>query len=77
MTTKGLVSRNQEARAHVYEARQPAEKTKRQLAGDLLQKVFGGSASQLMVHALSGKRASRADIDEIRRFLDEYERSAK
>ena len=77
MTTKGLVSRNQETRAHVYEARQPAEKTKRQLAGDLLQKVFGGSASQLMMHALSGKRASRADIKEIRQFLDEYERSAK
>jgi BlaI family transcriptional regulator, penicillinase repressor len=77
MTTKGLVSRNQEARAHVYEAGQPAEKTKRQLTGDLLQKVFGGSASQLMMHALSGKKASRADIKEIRRFLDEYERSAK
>lgn len=77
MTTKGLVTRNQESRAHVYEARQPAEKTKRQLAGDLLQKVFAGSASQLMMHALSGRKASRADLDEIRRLLDEYERTAK
>jgi BlaI family penicillinase repressor len=77
MTTKGLVTRNEQSRAHVYKARQPAEKTKRQLVGDLLQKVFAGSASQLMVHALSGKKTSRADIDEIRQFLDEYERSAK
>ena len=77
MTTKGLVRRNQESRAHVYEARQAAEKTKRQLAGDLLHKGFGGSASQLMMHALSGKTTSRADLDEIRRLLDEYERTAK
>jgi len=77
MTAKGLVTRNEQSRAHVYEARQPAEKTKRQLAGDLLQKVFGGSASQLMMHALSSKKASRADLNEIRRFLDEYERAAK
>jgi len=77
MTTKGLVTRNEQARAHVYEAKQPAEKTKRQLAGDLLQKVFAGSASQLMMHALSGKKASHADINEIRRMLDEYEGSTK
>jgi predicted transcriptional regulator len=77
MTAKGLVTRNEDARAHVYEARQPAEKTKRQLAGDLLQKVFAGSASQLMMHALSGKKASRSDIEEIRRMLDEYEGSTK
>lgn len=77
MTAKGLVTRNEQNRAHVYEARQPAEKTKRQLAGDLLQKVFGGSASQLMMHALSSKKASRADLNEIRRFLDEYERTAR
>src|SRR4051794_27181581 len=63
MTTKGLVTRNEEMRAHVYEARQPAEKTKRQLVGDLLQKVFAGSASQLMMHALSGKKTSHSDIN--------------
>jgi BlaI family transcriptional regulator, penicillinase repressor len=77
MTSKGLVTRNEEARAHIYEARQPADKTKRQLVGDLLQKVFAGSASQLMMHALSGEKASRADINEIRRLLDEYEGSAR
>ncbi len=77
MTAKGLVKRNEDSRAHIYEARQPAEKTKRQLVGDLLQKAFAGSASQLMMHALSGARASRSEIDEIRRLLDEYEGRAK
>lgn len=73
MTTKGLVKRTEEQRAHVYSASQSAEKTKQQFATDVLQRVFRGSASQLMQHVLSGKR-SKSELDEIRRLLDEYER---
>ncbi|ABF39215.1 transcriptional repressor, CopY family [Candidatus Koribacter versatilis Ellin345] len=74
MTVKGTVTRNEHDRAHIYEAVLPAERTKRQLAGDMLQKVFGGSASELVLHALSGRKASHEEIEEIRRLLDEYER---
>jgi predicted transcriptional regulator len=74
MTTKGLVTRTEEQRAHVYSANQPAETTKQQFAADVLKRVFSGSASQLMQHALSGRRSSRKEIEEMRRMLDEYER---
>jgi predicted transcriptional regulator len=74
MTAKGSVRRDEAARAHVYEACQPEAKTKGDLVGDLIQRAFGGSASQLVMHALSGKRASQDEIDEIRRILDEHER---
>ncbi|MBA2590205.1 MAG: BlaI/MecI/CopY family transcriptional regulator [Alphaproteobacteria bacterium] len=74
MAAKGTVRRDESARAHVYEARRPAEQTKRQLAGDMLEQVFEGSASQLMLHALAGQPASREEIDELRRILDEHER---
>jgi BlaI family penicillinase repressor len=77
MTAKGMVTRNEDARAHVYEARLPAENTKRQLVSDLVQRAFAGSASQLMMHALSGKKTTPAEIDEIRRMLDEHERKTK
>jgi BlaI family transcriptional regulator, penicillinase repressor len=77
MTTKELVQRNETQRAHVYEACLPAEQTKRQIAGDMLQRVFEGSASQLMLHALAGKKASLEEISELRRLLDEYERSRR
>ena len=77
MTTKGTVRRNETHRAHVYEACLPAEQTKRQLAGDMLQRVFEGSASQLMMHALAGRKASQEEIQELRRILDEYERSKR
>ena len=74
MTTKGLVTRAEEQRAHIYSASEPAEATKQQLATDVLQRVFRGSASQLMQHALSGRRSSRQEIEEIRALLDEFER---
>jgi BlaI family transcriptional regulator, penicillinase repressor len=74
MTAKGLVTRTEDQRAHVYSANQPAEKTKQQFAADVLKRVFHGSASQLMQHALSGRRGSRKEIEELRRLLDEYER---
>jgi len=72
MTAKGLVRRDESQRAHVYEAFRPAEQTKRQLAADMLQRVFEGSASQLMMHALAGHRASPQEIEELRRVLDAY-----
>jgi predicted transcriptional regulator len=74
MTTKGLVTRTEDQRAHIYSANQPAEKTKQQFAADVLKRVFHGSASQLMQHALSGRRGSKKEIDEMRRMLVEYER---
>jgi BlaI family transcriptional regulator, penicillinase repressor len=77
MTTKGTLQRNEEQRAHVYEAVEPAEKTKRQLALDVLQRVFEGSASDLMMHALAGQKASKEEIEEMRRLLSEYERKLR
>jgi BlaI family penicillinase repressor len=72
MTAKGSVRRDESNRAHVYEARRPADQTKRQLATDMLERVFGGSASQLMMHALAGHHASPDEIEELRRILDAY-----
>jgi predicted transcriptional regulator len=74
MTDKGLVRRNVSTRSHVYEASAPAETTQRQLVRDLLDRAFGGSAQQLIMQALSAKRASREELAEIRRLLDDLEK---
>src|SRR5260370_3777512 len=73
MTAKGTVRRNEDQTTHVYEACQHATETKRQLVGDVLQRVFEGSASELMIHALETRRTSKKELDELRRLLDEYE----
>src|SRR6202167_828686 len=77
MTEKGLVRRNEKQRAHVYEAAQPREWTQQRLAGDLLQRAFGGSAANLLMGALSSRKASKQGLAELRKLLDEFEKGAK
>jgi BlaI family penicillinase repressor len=77
MAEKGLVRRNEKQRAHIYEPRRSREWTQKQLAGDLLERAFGGSARSLVMGALSVKKASRDDLAEIRKAIDEYEKGAK
>ncbi len=77
MAEKGLVSRDETQRAHIYEAAKPREWTQQQLAGDLLQRAFNGSARSLMVGVLSARKASKAELAELRRLLDEYEKETR
>ena len=77
MTEKGLVVRDEEQRAHIYEARQGEQKTQRQLLGDLADRAFGGSAARLAMQALSGRRASAEELSEIRELLDRLEGEGK
>lgn len=77
MTDKGLVERDQSARAHVYQAAYREEETQSQLLRDLLERAFGGSPALLVQQALSAKKASRKELAEIREILQRYEREAK
>src|SRR6202789_2999790 len=72
MAEKGIVERNEEARAHLYRASRPMEWTQRQLAGDLLERAFGGSATNLVMGALASRKTSKKELAEIRKLLDEY-----
>jgi BlaI family penicillinase repressor len=74
MTEKGLLIRSERFRSHVYEAGVPKEDTQRQIAADLLQRAFAGSAASLIMGALSAQPASRQELNEIRRMLDEFEK---
>jgi len=73
MADKGLVTRDRQQRTHVYEARHSASHTQRQLIGELARRAFGGSSARLALHALSTRHASREEISELRRLLDELE----
>ncbi|HVW11989.1 MAG TPA: BlaI/MecI/CopY family transcriptional regulator [Bryobacteraceae bacterium] len=77
MTEKGLVTRSERFRSHVYEAAIPKEQTQRQLAGDLLSRAFEGSARELMLGALSAKPASKQELSEIRRMIDTFEKGKR
>ncbi len=77
MAEKGLLRRDEERRAHVYEAACPPEWTQKQLVGDLLQRAFNGSAARLLQGALSARKASKAELAELRKLLDDYERKTR
>ena len=77
MADKGLVVRDEDQRAHVYHAAASRESTQRQLVDDLADRAFGGSAMALAMRALDTRRATRAELAEIRRLLDEHERRAR
>jgi len=72
MTDKGLVTRNETARTHVYSPMAGQEQTERQLVQDLVDRAFGGSAAQLVMRALGADGTTDAELREIRRLIDDY-----
>ena len=73
MTDKGLVTRDENQRTHVYATSNSESHTQRQLIGELARRAFDGSSARLAMHALSSKPASPEEISELRRLLDELE----
>ena len=77
MAEKGLVRRDETQRSHVYEPARPREWTQRQLAGDLLNRAFDGSAKGLLLGALSVRKASKEELADLRRLLNEYRKKTR
>lgn len=71
MSEKGLVTRDESERTHVYTSRFSASHTQSHLVKDLADKAFGGSAMKLVMSALASKRANRKELAEIRKLLNE------
>jgi BlaI family transcriptional regulator, penicillinase repressor len=74
MTDKGLVTRDESERAHVYAPRWSERRTQRQLLGDLVDRAFGGSSAKLVLHALADRPASSEELRDIRALLDALEK---
>ena len=71
MTDKGLVVREPQGRAFIYRAKTNRGRTLRRMVGDLLGRAFEGSTSQLVAHLLDQTKPSPAELDEIRRAIEE------
>ena len=74
MSEKGLVTRDESARSHVYAAAASQATTQRRMVSDLVERVFGGSTLGLVLQALSTTPASPRELDEIRKLLDQKKR---
>jgi len=77
MTEKGLLIRTERFRVHVYEPAVPKQQMQARLAGDLLRRVFDGSAAGLVMGALGAKPASSEELAEIRKMIDEFDKKKR
>jgi BlaI family transcriptional regulator, penicillinase repressor len=71
MTEKKLVKRDTRARTHVYSAAVSEATTRGHLLSDLVERAFGGSSLALVLQALSTTRATPAELEQVRRLLDQ------
>jgi predicted transcriptional regulator len=76
MAEKGLVTRDESSRTHVYHAALSRDETQRRLVSDLVDRAFGGSAAALVMQALSSHPASESELAEIRRLVSAYQEHA-
>jgi predicted transcriptional regulator len=75
MAEKGLVTRDESDRTHVYTARGSQGETQRALVSDLVDRAFGGSAAALVLQALQSGDTSPQELAEIERLIDDYRRT--
>ena len=73
MAEKGLVTRKGAGRQHIYKPAVSEERTQKQVVGEMLEKVFSGSAEKLVMRALDAKKVSPKELKRIREMLDQME----
>lgn len=73
MLKKGLVTRDDSATPHIYRAAITRDEVAKALVKDLIEKVYNGSATSLVLDALASSKPSLAQIDEARKLLDAIE----
>jgi predicted transcriptional regulator len=77
MADKGLVVRDDTERSHIYRPVLEREHVQRQIASHLMDRVFGGSARNLLLGALGAKRTSKKELAELRQLLEDYEKGKR
>lgn len=73
MVEKDLLVREDDGRRHIYRPALSEERTQKELVQNLLDRVFAGSASKLVMRALSARKVSPKELKQIREMLDEME----
>ena len=73
MNEKGLLNRNDDLKSHVYTSVVKKESIQKQAVNKMINGLFKGSPAKLVMHALGNHRASKEEILEIKKYLDEME----
>lgn len=71
MFEKGIVTRDDSAKTHIYQAALNRKKTQKQFLDKMIDGLFAGSSTQLVLQALGNQNASKSELDEIQKYLDD------
>jgi BlaI family penicillinase repressor len=71
LEAKGAVTHDVEERVFLYRPLVARDKVTKTATRDLIDRVFGGSASGLIAYLLRSERVPRAELEEIRKLIDE------
>src|SRR6185295_19055642 len=74
MFEKGIVSRDDSAKTHIYQPIVTRERTQRHLVEKMIDTLFSGSSAELVMQALGNSKASKQELDEIQRMLDDLKK---
>jgi len=77
MFEKGLVKRDSTLKTHFYQAATSREKTQKHLVGKMIDSLFGGSPTQLVLQALGNHKASPDELEEIRRLIENLKKNGE
>jgi BlaI family penicillinase repressor len=77
MHEKNLLTRDTSSKTHIYEAAISQESTQQQLLNKMIDTVFNGSASQLVLQALGNHHSSKEELEKIKQYLNEIENQQK
>ena len=67
---KGLVKRDDSIKTHIYQANVSREKTQKVMVGKMIDTLFGGSPTELVMQALGNHKASAVELEEIQKLID-------
>jgi len=73
MTEKGLVDRKEVGRAHVYRAKISEKQGTGEFIRELVERVFGGSPTRLVMQVLGSGKPTRVELGKIRKLIEEME----
>ena len=73
MTDKGLLERDTKTRTHIYKPLLSREKTQETFLTKMLNGLFKGAESNLVLGALSHKKISKKELEEIKKYLSKFE----
>lgn len=73
MNEKGLVKRDASVKTHIYQAAVSKEKTQKHLLGKMIDGLFGGSSTQLVIQALGDHKATKEELEAIQKLLNDLQ----